>query len=154
MLLKPLLTTSAKYVAGTVASGAIPTVLVQKNDIWYETLKKPSWNPPNYAFPIIWTVLNTMIGLSASYAVPGHTGAKISFFLNRILSIIWTPVFFMNKNLRGATDLSRTILLSAFYMMYKFSHNKLAVKLLVPYVLWLYCATVLSSKIEQLNTYK
>lgn len=151
--LAPLLSKSSGYIVGTVASGSVPAFLVNTNDDWYQTLEKPSWNPPSYIFPIVWTVLNIMIGTSASLAVPGNKPALDAFLLNRVLSISWTPVFFVNKNLGGATFLSRVLIVSTVYMMKTFSHSGLAVRLLVPYLAWLICASALASRIEKLNTY-
>lgn len=150
--LTPFFSKSTGYIFGTVASGSIPALLVNPNDDWYKSLEKPSWNPPNYVFPIVWTILNVLIGTSASLAVPGNKFASDAFLFNRVLSISWTPVFFVNKNLKGATFLSRALIVSTVYMMKMFSHSVLAVRLLVPYLVWLICASALATRIETLNT--
>ncbi|MEM8792369.1 MAG: TspO/MBR family protein [Pseudomonadota bacterium] len=57
----PLLSAGACIVAAGTG-GAFPP------DEWYEKLDKPRWNPPNWVFPLAWTVLYIAIGRSGDQA--------------------------------------------------------------------------------------
>ena len=67
---------------------------------WYQSLDKPSWNPPDGLFPVGWTIifaLNTAAIVSAWRAAPTP---KVSdtiiglFALNAFLNITWSMIFF------------------------------------------------------------
>jgi tryptophan-rich sensory protein len=67
---------------------------------WYRDLKKPSWNPPNWAFGPAWTII---LGLAAWAGVLGWTHAAdpfertlvaALFGVNIILHMLWSPLFF------------------------------------------------------------
>ena len=67
---------------------------------WYQSLEKPSWNPPDVAFPLGWTVifaLNTAAIVSAWRAAPSVKVADTIiglFALNAFLNITWSMLFF------------------------------------------------------------
>ena len=144
-LQKPLL-----WAGANIISGAIPATIVDVNDQWYKDLEKPAWNPPQIAFPIIWTVLNGLIGISASLVVPHSIGAFLTFSVNRILAISWSPVFFNLKNIKLANTIAKLLIISALSMICTFN-NRFSVILLIPYLLWLIFAQALNSSIVYLN---
>ena len=86
-------------VAGIIGSfstfEAIPT--------WYATLVKPSFNPPNWIFGPVWTLLYTMMGV-ASYLVwrkrhdRGAKGALVLYFIHLLVNAVWSIVFFGQQN--------------------------------------------------------
>jgi tryptophan-rich sensory protein len=130
-----------------VATGGIPSSIVVQNQYWYQQLNKPSWNPPSYTFPIIWTALNAAIGWSA--CVSRHNPvAMISFAVNRCLSLAWTPIFFGQHNLGLANVIAALLCISSVHMLFNFKLKTL----LVPYVVWLMIAFALNIKIQLLNT--
>ena len=59
----PRLAAAVLPVAATAAIGSVST----QNEIdgWYASLTKPAFNPPNWVFPVAWTILYTMIAVSA-----------------------------------------------------------------------------------------
>ena len=72
---------------------AIPT--------WYAKLKKPTFNPPNWIFGPVWTVLYALQGIAA-YLVFQKNGIDFAlefFVVQLILNALWTPLFFARNNL-------------------------------------------------------
>ena len=58
---------------------------------WYETLNKPSWTPPNWLFPIAWTVLYTMIAIAGwkVWQNGGLSVALVIWFLGLLMALAW-----------------------------------------------------------------
>lgn len=140
----------AAVIGGVATSDAIPT--------WYRTLEKPMWNPPDWIFGPVWTVLYIMMGV-ASWQIwrlgtekqevrdaLGLYGAQL------VLNTAWSLIFFGMRRIGLAFGeiiaLWALIVVTAnkFYTL-----KKSAGLLLVPYLLWVTFATILNARIWQLN---
>ena len=94
LILFPLIVLIFGMLGGLITSKKIPT--------WYKYLQKPSLTPPNWMFPVVWTTLYLMIGISGYivYETNGtgfssdKTDAWICYFMQLILNFLWTPLFF------------------------------------------------------------
>jgi translocator protein len=134
--------------SGIVTSGSIQS--------WYPTIVKPSWNPPNWIFGPVWTLLYILIG--ASIAVIWHSEAENKskayrlFGIQAILNLIWTPIFFGMHNLGLSFIVIILMVLFIFLTILEFYKIKrLAAYLLFPYLAWVSFATVLNGAIFWLN---
>jgi len=138
------------------ASGSYFTIPEINN--WYQTIQKPSWNPPNWIFGPVWTTLYALMGI-ALYLVwksRNSNGVKsfaISFFMIQLgLNFFWSVIFF-NKHQAGLA-FAEIILLWIFilFTIFSFSRvNNTASWLLVPYISWVSFAMILNYTIWQLN---
>lgn len=127
------------------------------NQIWYETLLKPLYTPPDWIFQPAWAVLYITMFLSFilfffKNSSDSKTEGVFYFILQLIFNILWTPTFFYLKN--PPIALLVIIILDIFVIytikeFYKIS--KVAGLLLVPYFLWLIFATYLNLGIVYLN---
>ena len=107
----------------------------------YNNLKKSSLTPPNYIFPVVWTILYIMIIISGYSYIQNNPedsyGISI-FFIQLFFNIMWSYLFFTIKNPKIAfIDLIllwSTLLLTII----QFSNNKniFSAYLLVPYFIW------------------
>ena len=136
----------AGIIGGIFTVRAIPT--------WYVHLKKPSFNPPNWIFGPVWTILYALQGIAA-YLVFQQTGSGHAFWLfvvQLVLSAIWTPLFFGVKRI-GAAFAEIIVLLASIIVtiIVFFEVNVTAAWLMTPYVLWVAFAAILNYKIWQLN---
>jgi translocator protein len=63
---------------------------------WYDALSKPNWTPPNWVFPVTWTVLYVLMAWSAMRIaqVPDNGHAMAFWALQIAFNTLWTPVFF------------------------------------------------------------
>lgn len=125
-------------------------------DSWYMELEKPFWNPPNLAFPIVWTILYTMIGISfwlILCKLKAYTPKVfMAFFAQMLLNFTWSfSFFYLQSPLLGLINI--LLLLSAIsWNIYIFSpYSKLAARLLLPYLLWVMYATTLNFSIWLMN---
>lgn len=124
---------------------------------WYADLAKPSFNPPNWIFGPVWTVLYLSMAV-ASWLVwrqRGWIDAKLPLSLFGIqmgLNVVWSWIFFGSEN-PGLAFAEILLLLAAITAtMVSFWHrSKLAGMLFLPYLAWVTFAAVLNFAIWQLN---
>lgn len=129
--------------------------MVTSNYIDYNDLIKPILSPPGIVFPIVWTIIYLLIGISYTLLkekgeIPKET--KQLYYTQLIFNYLWTVIFFVFR-LKLLSVLWIIILdVLVIVMTYQFyKQNKLSGLLLIPYVLWLLFATYLNISIYFLN---
>lgn len=127
-------------------------------DEWYTGLVKPSWNPPNWLFGPVWSVLYLLMAISVwlVWLKEGLAGALIPlgiFLLQLVLNAAWSWLFF-GRHEMGIAFLEILVLWAAILIcIFLFWElNPLSGILLVPYILWVTFAAVLNYTLWQLNT--
>ena len=125
---------------------------------WYQSLEKPSWNPPDVIFPLGWTVifaLNTAAIVSAWRAAPTVKVADTIiglFALNAFLNITWSMLFFRVQRPDWAFIEVLLLWLSiAALLAYSARHSRNAALLFTPYLLWVSFAAALNWAVVDLN---
>jgi translocator protein len=125
---------------------------------WYQTIQKPSWNPPNWIFGPVWTTLYVMMGISLFLVWKEDTSTELKkiaiglFSVQLILNFFWSFIFFGQQQPGWA--LIEIVALWIFILLTIFAFaqvNKTAAWLLVPYISWVSFATILNYTIWQLN---
>jgi translocator protein len=128
--------------------GSIFTSSETKSD-WYDSIK-PSITPPNYVFPIVWSILFFLIALSLYFSwVNSKKNQKIKiilvFGINFLLNILWSILYFKIKNPTFAFYEIILLILSIFSMIFITSKiSRKSAYLLIPYLLWVCFASVLN----------
>ncbi len=124
---------------------------------WYVTLHKPSFNPPNYLFGPVWTILYLLMGVSLFIIWRSNQGRKrreaLKIFAIQItLNFLWSFLFF-KFNLVGLALVDILMIwLTIVLMIVIFRRvNKIAAYLQIPYLLWVTFATTLNGAIWLLN---
>ncbi|MEJ1159111.1 TspO/MBR family protein [Prosthecomicrobium sp. N25] len=149
------LTTAVVAAAGIllVAAGATLTEIGP----WYRSLKKPSWQPPEYLFGPVWTAIFLMMGISAVMAwtaAPAGYGVVIfgSFAVNAVLNVAWSAIFFRLRRPDWAFFELVLLWLSIIGLAAAvWPVSPMAAALLGPYLAWVSFAGVLNLKIVRLN---
>jgi tryptophan-rich sensory protein len=121
---------------------------------WYKRLEKPWWTPPNWLFPVAWTILYLcMAAAGARVAMsPGNGLAMALWALQIALNGLWTPVFFGLRRMKlglqvlGALWLSVAATLVALWQV-----DAVAGLLFVPYLAWVSVAGALNLSVLRLN---
>lgn len=141
---------------GAAALGGLATA--SSVDGWYQTLRKPSFTPPDLAFPVVWNILYGLIALSAwriwrlEERPRARRWALFWFAVQLSLNVAWSYAFFWQRDpLLGlvtilALDAVLIVLLARFWML-----DRIAGTLLLPYILWVGFATALNGAIVSLN---
>ena len=124
---------------------------------WYVTLNKPVFNPPNYLFVPVWTILYILMGVSFYLILQSENSilkrrAIIIFFIQLFLNFCWSFLFFKFKLVEVAFIEIIFIWVSIIIMIFSFYKiDKTASYLQVPYLLWVSFASVLNGSIWILN---
>jgi translocator protein len=143
----------------TLAIGFVASIFTRPEiDGWYATLKKPSFNPPNLAFPLTWTILYILIAISAylvwkqrNLAVAYRITAGI-YFIQLLLNFFWSIVFFGMHQVFAALVIIILLWISIIFNIRWFGKfSKTAAWLLAPYLLWVSFAGLLNLNIYLLN---
>ena len=140
-----------------VAAGLGAYFTAQSVNSWYVTLQKPEWNPPNWVFGPVWTLLYLFIAISGwlvwkkvtFYDNPLLYGF---FILQLILNIVWSGIFFgMEQPGWAIVDIILLIFFILLYILSSWPVSKLASILFIPYFLWVGFAMILNIMIWRLN---
>jgi tryptophan-rich sensory protein len=121
---------------------------------WYDRLKKPWWTPPNWLFPVAWTLLYVcMAAAGALVAVSPDNGIAMAFWALQIaLNGLWTPVFFGLKKMRlGLIVLSGLWVSVAASVVALWQVDMIAGLLFLPYLAWVSVAGALNASVLRLN---
>ena len=139
------------YFSGMVTRDSITT--------WYPTLVKPSFNPPNWVFAPVWTILYIMMGVAGGMVWnrleqdPENVKKAFTFFIIQLaLNAAWSVIFFYFHNPFLALIEVILFWLLIFETRIQFKKiDKTAGLLFSPYLAWVSFATVLNASIWWLN---
>lgn len=125
---------------------------------WYQTINKPSWNPPNWIFGPVWTALYIMMGVALFlvWKSSGNANTKklalILFAAQMLLNFFWSFIFFSLQQPGWAFAEIVVLWLLILATIFAFARlNNMAAWLLVPYISWVSFAAILNFTIWQLN---
>ena len=125
--------------------------------LWYERLKKPAYNPPNYVFPIVWTALYSLIAVSGwriweAGASPERTRALTLWASQLTANAAWTEIFFGEHQPKLAlADIAALEAMIVAYILNAKQVDGPAAACFVPYAAWVAFAAVLNEEIVRLN---
>lgn len=146
--------TYARAISIPVILGALVGIITS-GFMDYEELQRPILAPPSWLFPIVWTILYTLMGVS--YGRLESNGkltpeAKAIYYAQLITNLIW-PVFFFVFEWRLFSFLWIILLLFLVVKMIMifYKEDKLAGLLQIPYLIWLIFATYLNLATYLLN---
>jgi len=124
---------------------------------WYRNLNKPSWNPPDWAFPVVWTTIYILIIASVGRAwnladADSRLMVVVLTGINLVFNMLWSVLFFaMKKPLWAMVEVSGLWLSIAAMMVGFYSIDTLSALLLIPYIAWVSVAALLNLSIIRLN---
>lgn len=150
---KPLLVAASCAFAVAVAGGAATDV-----GPWYRALAKSALTPPDWTFSAGWTVIYALAVASAVYGwnalrTRSDQARLISlFFVNAVLNLLWSVVFFTARRPDWALAEVVTLWLSVLALIaFLWPRSRRASLLLVPYLAWVSFAAYLNYRVVTLN---
>ena len=127
-------------------------------DAWYSSLIKPVWNPPNWVFGPVWTILYALMGVAAFLVYrEGFQRREVKialgiFSVQLALNFFWSILFFSYKNLFASfveIIILWVAILATIISFYRVSRP--AALIMLPYLLWVSFASILNYSIWILN---
>lgn len=141
-----------------ITAGAIGGMATTSSvDGWYSEVIKPPWNPPNWIFGPVWSILYLMMGVSAWLIWKDSEFKKANlelgwFAFHLVLNVLWSVIFFGLKSPGwAAIEIVFLWISIAVSILLFFRRSKLAAILLVPYLAWVTFAMFLNYAIWSLN---
>lgn len=120
----------------------------------YTDLIKPSFSPPGYIFPIVWSLLYLLMGISR-YLIDKEVEDKETVQIYRrqlLVNLTWSIIFFILRFYFLAFIWILILIYLVFAMILKFYKiNKVSAYLQIPYLLWILFAAFLNFSIYLLN---
>lgn len=148
------LKTYVKAISIPVLVGVVVSLLIS-GSIDYNSLEKPFLAPPSIVFPIVWTVLYILMGVSYGILQDNSlvdSNINLIYYLQLFVNALWPIAFFILKWRLFAFIWILLLAVLVFIMIVKFyNKNKLSGLLQIPYLLWTLFASYLNISIYLLN---
>ncbi|PWK64427.1 tryptophan-rich sensory protein [Streptomyces sp. CG 926] len=141
-------------VAATAVAGARA---VDADATWYRALDKPSWQPPSWAFGVVWPPLYAAIAWSAGrglHRTRGRERALLAADLaaNLVLNAAWNHLFFRRRSPRAGLTCTLLLDVSNAHLVRRLAAtDRSAATALVPYAAWCLFATALNLSLVRRN---
>ncbi len=138
---------------GACVAAGTTGALFQPGD-WYDSLNKPSWTPPDWVFPVTWTVLYiSMCIAGARIALAPDAGLAMAFWALQIaLNTLWTPIFFGLRRMRTALMIIAALWVAvAGCLVTHWQIDWVAGLLFAPYLVWVSIAAALNASVWRRN---
>lgn len=143
-----------KSILTTVILGGLVGLIIS-SFINYETLERPLFSPPSSIFPIVWTILYILMGIS--YGILKSNGLvnqeiNLIYYSQLVVNLLWPILFFVLEWRLLAFLWIILLIVLVINMIIKFyNKNKLAGLLQIPYLIWLIFAAYLNLGVYLLN---
>lgn len=135
-----------------VAILVLISMIFTKNSMaLYENMVKPDIAPPAIVFPIVWTILYTIIAITL-YRFNDNPDIKRWLLINLVINIIWPILFFRFELILLSAFWLMLIIISLIITLLKiYKEDQLFAYLNLPYLVWLFFALYLNLMIFFLN---
>ena len=121
----------------------------------YNSLEKPFLAPPSITFPIVWTILYTLMGVSYGFLATNSLidyNINFIYYLQLFVNALWSIIFFILKwRLFAAVWIIILAILISIMIVRFYNKNKIPGLLQIPYLIWTLFATYLNISIYLLN---
>lgn len=141
------------YLFFPLLGGGIVGLVIRKY-IDYGSLTLPPLAPSGFIFPIAWTILYLLIGISYYLYRKNHNNnrVKIIYYVQLFLNFFWSILFFLLKwRMLSIIWIILLIIFVLYLLFLYFQEEKVCFYLLIPYLLWLLFALYLNFGVYFLN---
>ena len=128
------------------------------SSVWYDSLIKPTFQPPAWIFTPIWIILYltlfiSLILYSVTITSKNKMNGYVYFIVHMIFNLLWSPVFFYLHKIDIALVIVFIMIFTAVLMIIQyFRVSKSAGFILLPYFAWLIFAAFLNFQLLMLNS--
>lgn len=148
----------------TTAAATVGTLATDPNTRWYKALDTPTWQPPNWLFPVAWTGLYASIAASSADVLtrldasprPSEGQARTRYLqalgTNLVLNAGWSVLFWKGRNNVVSTVEAAALAVSSADLARRAAQVSPAAGAgLAPYAAWTAFATALTGEIARRN---
>ncbi len=150
LILSIIICQAAGFIGSLFTSRSIP--------IWYASLKRPSFAPPNWVFSPVWITLFVLMGISLYLVwrmLPKGENVRtaiILFAVQLVLNMLWSIMFFgLQSPFAAFVEIIFLWMAILLTIIVFFRVSTIAAALLIPYILWVSFAAVLNFFFWKLN---
>ena len=137
------------------AAAAVGAVASADAAVFYERLDKPAWAPPAWLFGPVWSALYSLMGVAAWLvwrSAASKKGALGLFLAQLVANALWSWLFFTwHQGALAAVEVLILLALIVCTAVAFWRSSRLAAVLLVPYLLWVSFASLLTWSVWQMN---
>jgi len=141
------------FVAITLGGGFVIGYWARPGE-WYARLNKPSFNPPDWVFAPVWSLLYFLIAI-AGWRVFGRApggAAMVLWWVALALNFFWSPIFFRLHRPSAALAVVLALLAANIgFVIASWPVDTVAALLFIPYVAWVAFASLLNAAVVRLN---
>lgn len=141
-------------IAGSIGAISVSPAILG----WYSYLVKPFFNPPNWVFAPVWTILYALMGISLYLVLEKKlkkeetTKLVLIFGVQFLLNIVWSFLFFgLHSPLFGFIDIILLVIAILINIFSFYKVSKGAGLILLPYLFWVLFASILNFYVLILN---
>ncbi|MDB5621222.1 TspO/MBR family protein [Tardiphaga sp.] len=137
-----------------VLGGGMAIGYTTRPGAWFAALAKPSFNPPGWLFAPAWTILYVLIAIAGwrTFLREPIGLAMAVWTLQLVLNFLWSPTFFGAHRPDAALFVIAALLASIVaFIAIRWSVDRTAALLFLPYAAWVIFATALNAAIWQMN---
>ncbi len=143
------------FLSATFAAGA--TGALFPTGEWYKNLNKPTWTPPNWVFPVMWTSIYLLISFAGARVavLDGNAYAMAFWGMQIAFNALWTPVFFGLRHIKGSVPIMVGLWVAVLgATITHFQLDFWAGLAFVPYLAWVSVAAALNLAMVRLNPHQ
>jgi translocator protein len=120
---------------------------------WHAALEKPAWNPPNWIFGPVWTLLYVLIAIAGWLAWRARHRVLLALWaVQLLLNALWSWLFFgLHLPFVALADIVLLLLVIVAFIVVAWPRERAAAWLFIPYAAWVGFATALNAAIALMN---
>ena len=141
------------YIFFPLIGGIIISIIIN-NSIDYQNLNKPPLSPPSILFPIVWSIIYILMGLSFYIYKKNNNNetTETIYYLQLVINYFWSIFFFVFKWYFFSIIWILLLDTIIIFLLLRFNkENKISFYLNIPYIIWCIFATYLTIGIYLLN---
>jgi translocator protein len=145
--------TLALFIALVLGGGTLIGLMTLPGE-WYAGLAKPPFNPPNWIFAPVWTLLYIMVAVAGwrTWQRGPRSAAMAVWFTQLALNFIWSPMFFGAHRIGAALVIVAALLaIIIAFILICWPRDHAVALLFTPYAAWVAFATLLNGALWYLN---
>ena len=147
------------FILSALAVGGLSALITSGNMNIYEEIKRPPLSPAPMLFPIVWTILFILMGISAAMiyntetsSMQARKSALYTYAISLFFNFFWSIIFFNMRSFLFAFVWLLALLFFIIRTIMKYKEiNPIAAYLQIPYLLWVTFAGYLNFAIWLLN---